>query len=320
MTALLVGVYFFLSVLVAAVLWRAGGGWSAAAAAFVGTFSLALAVHAAVTGARSVGGVRGEVRALRQALESHEFVIEYQPRCDSDSGRITAMEAVLRWQHPTRGAIDAPDFMPVAEETGLAVAIGDWMLGTVCAQQVAWEREALPSLVVAVRLSERQLFDEHFLARLTAILDASGMRPSLLELAIGEQQLMPDVRKTMEALVGLRDLGVRIAIDDFGAGYAALATLKRFPIDTIKIHRSMARNIARNGEARELAEALVAMGRTLSQNVRTPDASADGHDDLPPAQGCDGLRTFFLDKPVTAHGVPQRLTASPRVASKPYAT
>ncbi len=259
--------------------------------------------------------------ALRQALERQELFIEYRPRCDSDSGRITAMETVLRWQHPARGAIDSPDFMPVAEETGLGVAIGDWMLTTVCAQQMAWQREGLPPLVVAIRLTERQLFDDHFLGRLAAILGASGMRPSLLELAIGEQQLMPDVRKTMQSLVGLRDLGVRIAIDDFGVGYAALATLKRFPIDTIKIHRSMARNIARNGDARELAEALVAMGRTLSRNVRTPDATDDRRDDLPPAEGCDGLRTFFLDQPVAANGVPHRLlNAPPRLASEPNPT
>ena len=205
--------------------------------------------------------------SLRHALERNEFQLHYQAKRDIRSGRITGMEALLRWQHPDLGMVAPMQFIPVAEETGLIVPIGKWVLRTACLQNVAWQKQGLPHLSMAVNLTARQFFDENLLPDIASILKATGMDARLLELEITESLLMRDVEKTLRILTGLKDMGIRIAIDDFGIGYSSLSTLKQFPLDTIKIDRSFIRDVASVAEDKDLTEAIIAMGRTLSLTV-----------------------------------------------------
>jgi len=193
--------------------------------------------------------------SLRRALERGEFELNYQAKREIGSGAITRTEVLLRWQHPELGTITPMQFIPVAEETGLIVPIGKWVLRTACVQNVAWQKQGLAPLSIAVNLTPRQFYEAHLVHDVMSVLEATGMDPNLLELEITERLLIHDVESTLRILTKLKALGVRIAIDDFGAGYSSLATLQRFPLDTIKIARSFIRDITKGGEDRMLADA-----------------------------------------------------------------
>lgn len=237
---------------------------------------------------------------LRHALEQNEFQLHYQVKRDIRSGRITGVEALLRWQHPDLGTVAPMQFIPVAEETGLIVPIGKWVLRTACQQNVAWQKQGLPPLVMAVNLTSRQLADEHLLRDLTAILADTAIDAHLLELEITESLLMRDFEKTLRILTGLKSIGVRIAIDDFGIGYSSLATLKRFPLDTIKIDRSFIRDVASVAEDKDLTEAIIAMGRALSLTVVAQGVETKEQADFLRRNDCDEFQGFYLNKPEPA--------------------
>jgi diguanylate cyclase (GGDEF)-like protein len=244
---------------------------------------------------------------LRHALERHEFELHYQAMTDMRSGLITGMEAVLRWHHPDIGMVAPTRFIAVAEEIGLMVPIGKWVLKTACLQNVAWQNQGLPRLKMAVNLTLRQFFDENLLADLTKILADTGMEASLLELEIAENLLMRDIEKTMRVLNGLKDMGIRIAIDDFGIGYSSLATLKQFPLDTIKIDRSLIRDIASGTEEKDMTKAIVAMGRTLSMTVVAQGVETKEQAEYLCQNACDEFQGFYLNKPVPAGQVAELL-------------
>jgi diguanylate cyclase (GGDEF)-like protein len=189
---------------------------------------------------------------LRHALERNEFHLHYQAKRDIQSGRVTGMEALLRWQHPELGAVAPARFIPVADETGLMVPIGKWVLRTACLQNVAWQNQGLPHVTMAVKLTARQLYDENLLPDLAAILEASAMDARLLELEIHESVQLRDFKKTLRVLGGIKKLGIQIAIDGFGIGQSTLSTLAQFPIDTIQIDRSFIRGVASGAEDKNL--------------------------------------------------------------------
>ncbi|MHB1075213.1 putative bifunctional diguanylate cyclase/phosphodiesterase [Thiobacillus sp.] len=249
--------------------------------------------------------------SLRHALEYHEFQLHYQVKQDIHSGRITGMEALLRWQHPDLGTVAPMQFIPVAEETGLIVPIGRWVLSTACMQNVAWQKQGLPHLSMAVNLTPRQFYDGNLLADLTAILAASGMDAHLLELEITESLLMRDVEKTMRILTGLKDMGIRIAIDDFGIGYFSLSTLKQFPLDTIKIDRSFIRDIANVAEDKDITEAIIAAGRALSLTVVAQGVETKEQAEYLLQNACDEFQGFYLNKPVPADQIAELLRMQP---------
>jgi diguanylate cyclase (GGDEF)-like protein len=238
--------------------------------------------------------------ALRQALELNQFQLYYQTKRDIRSGLITGMEALLRWQHPDLGLVAPLRFIPLAEETGLIVPIGKWVLRTACLQNMAWQNQGLAPLNMAVNLTARQLFDESLLTDLTTILVETGMDPHLLELEISEGLLMRDVEKTMRVLRGIKSVGVRIAIDDFGIGYSSLTSLKQFPLDSIKIDRSFIHDIARVAEDRALTEAIIAMGKTLSLTVVAQGVETKEQADFLRQNACDEFQGFYLNKPMPA--------------------
>src|SRR5690606_35274126 len=162
-------------------------------------------------------------------LENDEFELHYQAKRDTQSGLITGMEALLRWQHKDLGTVAPLKFIPVAEESGLIVPIAKWVLRTACEQNTQWQQEGLPPLSMAVNLTARQFLDENLIRDITKILKETKMPPDLLELEITESLLMRDVNKTLGILTQLKNMGVLIAIDDFGTGYSSLATLKQVP-------------------------------------------------------------------------------------------
>jgi EAL domain-containing protein (putative c-di-GMP-specific phosphodiesterase class I) len=208
------------------------------------------------------------------------------------------MEALLRWEHPDLGMVAPMQFIPIAEETGLIVPIGRWVLRTACAQNVAWQSAGVQPLNIAVNLTARQFSDEHLLEDVTAILKATGMDSHLLEFEITEGLLMHDVDATLRILTRLKGLGIRIAIDDFGTGYSSLASLQRFPLDTIKIDRSFIHGIAAAPENAELADAVIAMGKSLSLTVVAQGVETSEQAEYLRAHACDELQGFYFNRPL----------------------
>jgi diguanylate cyclase (GGDEF)-like protein/PAS domain S-box-containing protein len=238
--------------------------------------------------------------SLRRGLERSEFFLQYQAKLDLNTGMITGVEALLRWQHPELGMVPPGQFIPLAEETGLIVPIGKWVLNAACAQNMAWQREGLPPLRMSVNLSARQFTDENLLEDIAAALKASGMKPELLELELTESMVMQNAERATEVLGEIKRLRVRLAIDDFGVGYSSLAHIKRFPIDTLKVDRSFIRDIPQNPDDKAITEAIIAMGKSLNltvvaEGVETLEQQTFLHD-----HACDEMQGFYFSKPISS--------------------
>ena len=238
--------------------------------------------------------------SLRHALERAEFELYYQAKHDMATGNIAGMEALLRWHHPDLGIVAPMKFIPVAEETGLIVPIGKWVLRSACEQNVAWQRAGLPRLNIAVNLTARQFWDEHLLHDIAATLQETGMEASLLEIEIHESLLIQHVERTLKILTALKRLGVKIAIDDFGTGYSSLSTLQRFPLDSIKIDRSFIRDLATRGDQSNLTQAIIAMGKSLSLTVVAQGVETKAQAHFLREHACDEIQGFYFNKPVSA--------------------
>lgn len=246
---------------------------------------------------------------LRHALEHNEFRLCYQAKRDIGSGRITGMEALLRWEHPDLGLLAPMQFIPMAEETGLIVPIGRWVLETACSQNVAWQNAGVPPLTIAVNLTARQFADERLLEDVSAALQTTGMDPHLLEFEISESVLIGDVDATLRILTALKRLGTRIAIDDFGIGYSSLTMLQRFPLDTIKIDRSFIRTIAADPDNWGLADAVITMGKNLSLTVVAQGVETGEQAEFLRAHACDELQGFYFSRPLPPEEFAQLLLA-----------
>jgi diguanylate cyclase (GGDEF)-like protein len=247
--------------------------------------------------------------SLRHALERNEFRLYYQAKRDIRSGRIAGMEALLRWEHPDLGTVAPMQFIPVAEDTGLIVPIGRWVLKTACLQSVAWQNEGLPPLSVAVNLTARQFTDEYLLQDLASILKDTGMNPQFLEIELSESLLIHDVETTLRILTGIKSLGVRVAVDDFGTGYSSLATLQRFPLDTVKIDRSFIRELVGPSQDSALADAVIAMGKSLSLTVIAQGVETKEQAEFLRAHACDELQGFYFNRPLPAYQFAQLMRA-----------
>lgn len=235
---------------------------------------------------------------LRKALERNELYLEYQAKMDLKTGAITGVEALLRWKNPILGSITPTQFIPVAEETGMIVSIGRWVMKTACAQNIDWQNQGLPPVRVAVNLSLRQLMDDKLLEDIKAALDDSGMPPNLLELEITESMVMYKPERLIQVLTKIKKMGVRLALDDFGTGYSSLAHIKQFPIDTLKVDRSFIRNLSQNSEDKAIIEAIIAMGKTLSLNVVAEGVETMSQDEFLREHVCDEMQGFYFSKPV----------------------
>lgn len=239
--------------------------------------------------------------SLRNALEKKELELYYQAKRDVISGKVTGMEALLRWQHPDLGMVAPLRFLQVADDIGLLIPIGNWVIKTACEQNVRWQQEGLPRLSIAVNLTAKQFFNDNLCASIVTALKETGMDASLLELEISEHVLMQDVDKALQVLNRLKEIGVRIAIDNFGVGYSSLAMLKQFPLDAIKIDRTFIRDIADAGVDKALAQAIVTMGKSLGLTVVAQGVETQEQADFLKNNACDEVQGFYFNKPMPAH-------------------
>jgi diguanylate cyclase (GGDEF)-like protein len=235
---------------------------------------------------------------LRSALTNNELSLQYQAKLDLYSDKISGVEALLRWNNPKFGSVSPAVFIPIAEETGLIVSIGRWVLRTACQQNVEWQKAGLPPICVAVNISARQFMSKDLLSNIKEALDDSGMAPDLLELEITESMVMHHVDKAVALLDEIKNLGARIAIDDFGTGYSSLAQLKRFPIDTLKVDRSFIREVAHDSEDQAITEAIIAMGKSLSLTIVAEGVETKEQQDFLRNRACDEMQGFYFSKPV----------------------
>jgi diguanylate cyclase (GGDEF)-like protein/PAS domain S-box-containing protein len=235
---------------------------------------------------------------LRHALELNELSLHYQAKVNFKTGAITGVEALLRWENAELGSVPPTQFIPVAEETGLILPIGKWVLRTACTQNVAWQREGLPPVRVCVNLSMRQLEDPHLVPEIEAVLQDTGMDPDLLELEMTESMIMQNADHAVCILSAIKSLGVRLAIDDFGTGYSSLAHLKRFPIDTLKVDRSFIREIARDAEDRAIAQAIIAMGKTLNLTIVGEGVETLEQQAFLCEHACDEMQGYYFSTPI----------------------
>ena len=237
---------------------------------------------------------------LRQAVEHEEFVLHYQPRIAIRGGGVTGVEALVRWNHPGRGLIAPGAFIPLAEETGLISQIGQWVLSTACAQHREWTTAGLPAVPLAVNVSRRQFERQKLNEVVAKVLRESGCDPRYLELEITESMIMQDPVKAGEMLSKLRAIGIRIAVDDFGTGYSSLDTLKKLPLDYLKIDRSFVAHITAADGDRAIASAIIAMAHSLKLKVIAEGVETEEQLAVLRELGCDEAQGYLFSKPVPA--------------------
>jgi EAL domain-containing protein (putative c-di-GMP-specific phosphodiesterase class I) len=207
------------------------------------------------------------LEGLRNALDNWHFCIMYQPQIDLRSGLIFGVEALIRWQHPVHGLISPLDFIPLAEESGLIIPIGEWVLQTACRQSMAWQREGLAPITVSVNVSPRQFDDARLVQRVAHALQDSGLPPGALELEVTESLIMRDLSQSIEKMLELKAMGINLAIDDFGTGHSSLWALKSFPVSRLKIDKSFVNDLADNPDDQAIAMAVIALGHKLDLRV-----------------------------------------------------
>ena len=236
---------------------------------------------------------------LRQALVKGEFSVVYQPQVEVTSGHLVGVEALLRWTNPQLGSVSPVQFIPIAEETGLIVPIGDWVLETACRQGFQWLQTFGVGIPVAVNLSARQFRKQDLLVGVQSVLDAVGLPSELLELEITEGSLISDPTGAVDVLRGIRAMGVRTAIDDFGTGYSSLAYLKTFPLDRLKIDRAFVRDLPDNASDVAIALAVVTLGRNLKMEVLAEGVETEAQSRFLAQAGCQVIQGYFYGKPMT---------------------
>lgn len=237
---------------------------------------------------------------LRRALANDEFVLYYQPQFDSQGRTLIGCEALVRWFSPEDGMVSPDRFIPLAEETGLIVPLGDWVLRTACAQGRLWLDEGWAAFTIAVNLSGRQLQQRDLVSRVAAILELTGLPPERLKLELTESMIMLQGEQAATLLQALKSLGLRLSIDDFGTGYSSLAHLKRFPIDELKIDRSFVRDIPQDQSDMEIAATIIAMARNLNLRVIAEGVETRSQLDFLIRQGCHGHQGYLLGHPLAA--------------------
>lgn len=237
---------------------------------------------------------------LRQALARRELFLDYQPQYDAVDGRMLGVEALLRWRHPQQGLISPASFIPIAEETGLIVSIGEWVIDEACRQNAAWLAAGCGPLVVAVNLSALQITRAGLSATVAAALHRHALPPALLELEITESVLMRDTDRALEVLSDLRRIGIKVSIDDFGTGYSSLNYLKRLPLDKLKIDRSFIRDLPRDANDVAITQAIIAISAKLGLSVIAEGVETREQFEFLRSNGCNQIQGFYFSRPRSA--------------------
>ncbi|MDZ4261883.1 MAG: EAL domain-containing protein [Pseudomonadota bacterium] len=237
---------------------------------------------------------------LRRALELQEFVLHYQPKIDLQSGAIVGVEALIRWQHPQRGLLSPMQFVPIAEECGLMLPIGRWVLGEACRQAQRWLQAGLPPITVAINISAPEFRAHGFFQNIRATLEETHLQPRYLELELTESVLMRDANATGSMLHALVDMGVKLAVDDFGTGYSSLSYLRKFPIDTLKIDQSFVNDMTHNPDAAAIVCAVISMAKSLRLRVIAEGVETAEQATFLLARQCEEGQGYHFGRPVEA--------------------
>jgi diguanylate cyclase (GGDEF)-like protein len=247
---------------------------------------------------------------LQNAIRTNAFEVYYQPKVNLDSARIVGVEALLRWQHPERGWIPPAQFIPIAEETGLVMELGNWVVQQACQQVKTWQRKGINDISVAINVSSRQFCRDDLLDSVLRIVWDSGIRPENLELEITESMLMRDVDDTRATLHAFKDAGLRISVDDFGTGYSSLNYLKQFPIDSLKIDRSFVQDLHRDRDDAAICAAILAMAKELDLSVVAEGVESEEQLEFLRRHRCDQVQGFLFGKPVPPEQFEQTYSAN----------
>lgn len=253
----------------------------------------------------------GLERDLRRAVEKNEFVLHYQPQLDAKTGRIIGFEALTRWLHPERGLIPPGQFIPVAEDTGLIVPLGEWVLVQACRQAKIWKDKGLGPITMAVNISAVQFFRQDVVGVVKRILADVQLDPSWLELELTESMVMHDAEAAIHTLGRLNQLGLKMSIDDFGTGYSSLNYLRRFPVHRLKIDQSFVRELANSSNDAEIARAIISLGHSLELEVVSEGVETQAQLDYLKREGADLLQGFLFSKPVAVAAASDLLARQP---------
>lgn len=245
---------------------------------------------------------------LRQALDRDEFVLYYQPQVDPGTGKMIGVEALIRWDHPKRGLIPPAEFIPLLEDTGLIIPVGEWVMRTACRQARAWLDDGVPPLRMAVNLSARQLMQEDLAEVVRSILDETGLPEELLEIELTESIVMENAAEAARALDKLKKLGVRIALDDFGTGASSLSYLKHFPIDTLKLSSAIIVEVQEEADA-AIAGAVLALARNMKLSSVAEGVETAHQLDFLRQQRCDSIQGYLISRPMPPHALVDLLNA-----------
>lgn len=243
--------------------------------------------------------------SLHLALERNEFLLHYQPKINLHTGAIVGVEALIRWQHPQRGLLQPGHFVSIAEDCGLILPIGRWVLREACRQAGAWINSGLPAIIVAVNTSALEFRSEEFLENVRATLNTTGLAPNLLEIELTESILMRDLESTNSVLHSLSDMGIRLAIDDFGTGYSSLSYLRRFPINTLKIDKCFVNQLNTNPDDATIVQAVIGLGKSLHQQVIAEGVETQAQYEFLLNKDCDEGQGYYFGFPMA----PQSLAA-----------
>ncbi|MEZ2229210.1 EAL domain-containing protein [Microcoleus sp.] len=246
-------------------------------------------------------------KGLYTALRREEFQVYYQPQVSLTTGKIVGAEALVRWKHPEKGLIPPTEFIPVAEETGFIIPLGEWILQTACQHLKSWQNDGFSGLRVAVNLSPRQFHQPELSTRVAEILEKIGLEPNSLELELTESLMIEDTESAIATLTQLKKLGVSISIDDFGTGYSSLSYLTQYPFDTLKIDRSFIRNITDGSRNAAIVKAIIEMAHSLCLEVIAEGVETESEQDFIRRYKCDYMQGYLFSRPLPATDFEQLL-------------
>jgi diguanylate cyclase (GGDEF)-like protein len=249
--------------------------------------------------------------SLRHAIDNEEFVLHYQPRMAVDSLKITGVEALVRWQHPQLGLLSPIEFIPLAEDNGLILPIGEWVLRTACRQNREWQERGFNAIRVGVNVSARQFQQQHLAEIVLQILDETGLAPKYLDLELTESSIMSNAQATIDVLARLKAMDVTISIDDFGTGFSSLSYLKRLPIDALKIDKSFVRDVTTDPDDAALVMAIVTLAHNLRLQVIAEGVETEEQLRFLQLLRCDEVQGYLFSKPLPAEGLEQLLALNP---------
>jgi EAL domain-containing protein (putative c-di-GMP-specific phosphodiesterase class I) len=249
---------------------------------------------------------------LRRAIQNEEFLIHYQPRVSVDSLAITGVEALVRWQHPQLGLVSPSEFIPLAEDTGLIVPIGEWVLRKACEQNRHWHEQGFAPIRIAVNISARQFHDQDLSQTVIRILDESGLSPNYLELEVTESSVMQNAEFAAGVLTRWKNLGINISIDDFGTGFSSLASLKRLPIDALKIDQSFVRDATTDPDDAAIVLAITTLAHNLRLKVIAEGVETEEQLRFLQLLRCDEIQGFLFSKPLPADSLVSLFDSVPR--------